>query len=390
MRILYIHASFVPPPANPQDDRFFLLSDRLEGEILQPLWWDSPDRVETQYGPGTYPTRMCGKFRYHWFLAWKYTGIRRKLELFRFYVNKAVELNREKKIDCIVVYSHQMSGVMASIAKLLTGAKLAVEIATTPDLVHLVNRPVPTPADRLQQLFSDTCLHISSLASDRLHLLSPDQMSAYPLLRRVPGSVFHEFVPVSAVQRGGGEAENPYILFVGAPWFLKGVDLLIGAFLKLAPDFPDVRLKLLGHFPDRSPIEAMAAGSDRVEILKALPYPEALKLISGATVLVLPSRCEGMGRVLIEAMAAGVPVIGSDVGGIPYMIRDGVDGYVFPRGDAQALESKLRLVLGDKELRQRLGENGYRRAHADLNEKAWVDGFADMVEAAVSGNTSRT
>ena len=69
-------------------------------------------------------------------------------------------------------------------------------------------------------------------------------------------------------------------------------------------------------------------------MLKARPLPEALAVIRNATILVLPSRCEGLGRVLIEGMAAGIPLIGSDVGGIPFMIRDGENGLVFPGGDS--------------------------------------------------------
>jgi len=386
MRILYIHASFVPPPVKPEADRFFLLSERLEGDILQPIWHSTPEQVEKIFGPDSYPTRMCGRFRYHWFLGWKYTGLRRKMELFRFYIGKALELHRRQPFDCIVVYSHQMSAVMASLVKLFTGARLVVEIATTPDLVHLTDRPVPSFRDKMKHLFSDLCLHVSSLSANRLHLLSPDQMAAYPMLRNVPGSVFHEFVPVSAIQRRSGESARPYIIFVGAPWFLKGVDLLIHAFRQVAGDFPEVDLKLLGHFPDRKVLDTMMEGCTRIEVIKALPYPDTLKLISEAAALVLPSRCEGMGRVLIEAMAAGIPVIGSDVGGIPHMIRDGENGYVFPRGNAAALEAKLRLVLGDKDLRARLGDNGYRMAHTQFNEAGWVNGFAGMVEAAVRGD----
>ncbi len=389
MRILYIHATFTPPPVDIQADRFFLLSRRLEGEILQPLWYDSAAKVEARFGPGSYPTRQCGKFRYHWFLGWKYTGVRRKVELLRFYFSKALELHRERPIDCIVVYSHQLSGVAASLVKLLTGSKLVVEIATSPELVHLTDRPSPVLFDRVKHFYSDLCLHISSRSSDRLHLLSPGQMAAYPSLKSVPASVFHEFVPVSAIQRSNTPQQRQYILLVGAPWYLKGADLLVQAFQRLEADFPSVDLKMLGHYPELAGNPA-AAGSGRIQVIKAVPYPEALALISGAAVLVLPSRCEGMGRVLIEAMAAGIPVIGSDVGGIPHMIRDGQNGFLFPRGNARELEDRLRRVLSDPELAAKLGAEGLRLAHSEFDDDAWVDGFADMVEAAVRGPSPGT
>ena len=273
--------------------------------------------------------------------------------------------------------------------KLLTGSKLVVEIATSPELVHLTDRPSPVLFDRVKHFYSDLCLHISSRSSDRLHLLSPGQMAAYPSLKSVPASVFHEFVPVSAIQRSNTPQQRQYILLVGAPWYLKGADLLVQAFQRLEADFPSVDLKMLGHYPELAGNPA-AAGSGRIQVIKAVPYPEALALISGAAVLVLPSRCEGMGRVLIEAMAAGIPVIGSDVGGIPHMIRDGQNGFLFPRGNARELEDRLRRVLSDPDLAAKLGAEGLRLAHSEFDDDAWVDGFADMVEAAVRGPSPGT
>jgi glycosyltransferase involved in cell wall biosynthesis len=102
-------------------------------------------------------------------------------------------------------------------------------------------------------------------------------------------------------------------------------------------------------------------------------------------VLVLPSRSEGMGRVLLEAMAAGVPVVGSDAGGIPHYIRHGENGLVFLSGDAAALGEALRQLLSDRQLRERLGRRGFEIARTTYTERAWVEGFAHMVEAAVGG-----
>ena len=389
MRILYIQSSYVPPPQDQQTDRFFLLSEKLEGDILAPVWGSSPDQMESLFGPGSYPAYTVGKFRYHWMLAWRYQGIRRKLAVFWFYLRKGLELHRQRKFDCIVVYSHQTTALLAVLLKLLTGTRLIAEIATTPHLVRLVERPHPTLADRLSNRFFNLCLYVVGHMSACLHLLSPDQLSHYPSLRKVPGAVFHEFVPISMIDRppepvkGGGT----YILLVGAPWYLKGADLLIQAFHRLAPDFPDVNLRLLGHYPDRQELDALINGSPRIEIISGKPYKETLQLIAGAAVLVLPSRCEGMGRVLLEAMGAGVPVVGSDIGGIPFVVHDGENGLIFPSGDSLALEARLRLLLGNSELRQRLGNRGYEMAHSHFNEKVYVEEFARMVEMAI-GNLS--
>ena len=67
------------------------------------------------------------------------------------------------------------------------------------------------------------------------------------------------------------------------------------------------------------------------------------------------------------------------------MIRHGENGFVFPGGDSRALEVRLREVLSDAEMRRRMGENVYQRAHSELDEKAYVEHFTRMVEAAVNG-----
>ena len=109
------------------------------------------------------------------------------------------------------------------------------------------------------QRYSDLCLHISLWSCDMAHLLGPALIASSRRLRTVRTAVFPEFVPVSLVPRR--EAQEQYILLVGAPWYLKGADLLIAAFLRLAGDFPGAKLKLVGWFPDCERLEALAGGS---------------------------------------------------------------------------------------------------------------------------------
>jgi glycosyltransferase involved in cell wall biosynthesis len=196
--------------------------------------------------------------------------------------------------------------------------------------------------------------------------------------------VFHEFVPVGAIDRPPRE-ENPelYALLVGAPWYLKGADVLIEAFLSLSDEFPEFKLRILGYFPDIEQLRSLAHGSTQIEFLKARPNPEAIEIIRRATVVVLPSRCEGMGRVLIEGMAAGIPLIGSNIGGIPFMIRDQDNGFIVPVGNAPALADRLRRLFTDNDMRHRMGARGYARAHEELNETVYVREFVRMVEATM-------
>jgi len=79
---------------------------------------------------------------------------------------------------------------------------------------------------------------------------------------------------------------------------------------------------------------------------------------------VVPSLYESFGLVALEAMACGTPVIASRVGGLQHTVDDGVTGFLVPAGEPDALADKLRLLLVDSELRERLGANARRKAQA--------------------------
>jgi D-inositol-3-phosphate glycosyltransferase len=83
-----------------------------------------------------------------------------------------------------------------------------------------------------------------------------------------------------------------------------------------------------------------------------LPY-----YYSAAEVVVMPSHYESFGMVALEAMACGTPVIASQVGGLAYLVQDGITGYTVPAEDHEALCERLTKLLGDESLRKRMGKN---------------------------------
>ena len=383
MRILYVHSTLVPPPTDVQTDRFYLLSDTMEGDILQPIWFRTPEEVEARFGAGSYPVHTVGKFRYHWFLI-PDRNIRGRLAIFRFILRKGREIYRERGFQCIVAYSHQTTGLMASLVKMLTGARLIIEIVGTPQNSYITDSPNPGLASYAKRLYSDICLHLSVFFADRCHFLYPRQLNYYPLLRSAKNSVFHEFVPVSIIGRTNDKPEELYVLQVGNPWYLKGVDVLLKAFAEVAPEFPNATLKLLGFYPSQEALLELTRDAPQVEVLRARPNPETLEIIKQAAIMATPSRTEALPRVIMEAMAAGIPVVASDVGGISTLVHDGENGYLIPIGDHHALAVRLRQLLSDEPLRRRMGEAGYIRAHTELTEQAYVREFTTMIQATIN------
>jgi glycosyltransferase involved in cell wall biosynthesis len=144
----------------------------------------------------------------------------------------------------------------------------------------------------------------------------------------------------------------------------KGLSSLLGAVEKLEGNW---RLLLVGDGPMRAEIESRIIGpgfNGRVELRKPVPSGNVPDLLADIDVLVLPSLTtkswkEQFGRVLIEAMACEVPVVGSDSGEIPYVI--GQAGMIFPEGDAPALRERLRRLRDDAEFRLLLGKAGRQR-----------------------------
>jgi glycosyltransferase involved in cell wall biosynthesis len=144
----------------------------------------------------------------------------------------------------------------------------------------------------------------------------------------------------------------------------KGIDLIIEAVRMIGPP---ARLLLIGNGASRSALETQANASgiaDRISFVAPVPPEQLGKLLWQVDALVLPSRAkpvwkEQFGRILTEAMACKVPVIGSDSGAIPEVIGDA--GLVFPEGDATALAECLRKLIESPALCRDLAERGYAR-----------------------------
>jgi glycosyltransferase involved in cell wall biosynthesis len=268
--------------------------------------------------------------------------------------------------------------------KAVTGVKLIPEIMNAPERAYLKEEPNPGIRGRLWHIYSTVCLHLTVFFCDRVHLLYPGQLASYPLLRRKKASVFHDFTTVTGVEvQTHADDNNQCMLLAGSPWFRKGADLAIGAFKRLAADFPLAVLQIAGHFPDGVP-QVLADGCPGIKVLGNVPHDRLMQLASQSSIMLLPSRNEGLPRILIEGMAAGLALVGSDVAGIPYLIRNGENGFIFPDCDIPALEQCLRRLLSDASLRRRMGQRSYELSRATLTDDAYATQFARMIADAVT------
>jgi len=170
------------------------------------------------------------------------------------------------------------------------------------------------------------------------------------------------------------QAAEPMVVYVGRFVEPKGVRVLMAAWERYVTDAanPSLRLALAGAGPLEPELRSWARSRPEVEVVGLLDRPACAELVRRARVVVVPSEWpEPFGLVVPEAMAAGVAPVATAHGSFAELITDGVDGLLYPPGDAGALAAVLRQVDDDPALAERLGEQALetyaRRFDAEAN-----------------------
>jgi glycosyltransferase involved in cell wall biosynthesis len=170
-------------------------------------------------------------------------------------------------------------------------------------------------------------------------------------LGSVPVIVLHN--PAPTVEAGTAHPTAGAFVFVGRLTRQKDIGVAIDAVAAV----PDARLAIVGDGPDRARLEAHAAagvGGDRITFHGALPRAEALAVLAGADACVISSAWENFPHAAVEALAAGVPVVATAVGGVPEIVRDGENGLLVKPGSSTALATALFRLIDDRPLRAAL------------------------------------
>jgi colanic acid/amylovoran biosynthesis glycosyltransferase len=180
--------------------------------------------------------------------------------------------------------------------------------------------------------------------------------------------VQHSGVNIDSQYGPDDPAADLYVMFAGRFVEKKGIPSLIEAVRRLEAEGRNLRLVLVGEGPMEEELRRAAAALRRVEFRGWMPNNELRGWMRGALALCVPSQraadgdAEGLPTVVIEAMAAGTPVIGSRHAGIGEAVEDEHTGFLIPEQDPEALAAALRRLSDEPELRQRLGENARRAA----------------------------
>lgn len=176
-------------------------------------------------------------------------------------------------------------------------------------------------------------------------------------------------------QRLGLEPDQTVVVAVGRLVDKKGFDILVAALPALVAGRPHLRLVIGGGGPLEAPLRAQAEAlgvGDRLVLPGPLAHPEVLALIGAADAVAMPSvrddrgNVDGLPIVVLEAMAAGRPLVASDIAGIPLAVTDGETGLLVPERDPAALAAALGRVIDDPALAERLGRAARERVTSQL------------------------
>jgi D-inositol-3-phosphate glycosyltransferase len=290
----------------------------------------------------------------------------------------AREVKRQRQVPTVHMF-HTL-GAMKNIAAREEAAKeTQTRIRVEGELVHDLDRLVAaTPLDRSHMM--------------DLYGADPERIVVIPL--GVDPAMFRPIPRAEALAAAGIDLPQPnrLVLFVGRLDPVKGLDTLLQAMCELTELEPDMSktlsLVVIGGDADEEgadlseelecldDLKNKVGLSDLVSFVGSRAQNTLAYYYSAAEVCVVPSYYESFGLVALEAMACGTPVIASRVGGLQHTIEEGETGFLVPAGDAQALAQKLRLVLCDAELRERLGRN------ARLSTQAYTwKAVADRMQA---------
>ncbi len=194
----------------------------------------------------------------------------------------------------------------------------------------------------------------------------------------------------SVAQKYGLSNEDKNILFVGRLEKEKNIDVLIRAMKIVSREMP-AKLLICGFGSGEEKLTQLIrelALENYVKFLGKVPDEDLVKLYNFADLFATASTVELQGLVVMEAMASGLPIVSSDGMALPELVRDGINGLIFPSGDYAAAAEKILTVLGNKKLSEGMGRKSLELI-AEHDFERSLDQYENIYGKAISGETGK-
>jgi glycosyltransferase involved in cell wall biosynthesis len=252
------------------------------------------------------------------------------------------------------------------------------------DVERMQNRPFGMRRLRAIRNEIDCFTTISSDVDREL-----DGLGIEPHRRRMIANAvdIDRFAPVSPESRRERRAalnlpDGPLVVFAGRLAPEKRINVLINCWPAIRQSFPDAHVLVLGTGPEEATLKAQSGAG----VIFGGAVDDVVPYLQAADVWTLPSAAEGFSVAMLEALACGLPIVLTDVGGARDAVVDGEHGLLVPPDDPTALEAALMRVLGDPELRARLGRNGRERVVQSFSLPAVASALRDVYQE-LAGST---
>lgn len=285
-------------------------------------------------------------------------------------------LIKDERFDLVTTYDPLKTGLIGLVISRIHKAKFAPEVNGVYTSPAEWLDDIDSPLTKLKKIIYPKIMQFVLKRADGIRLLFRGQID--PLSNILKNKVVHNFHCFVPTEQFKNISEEKEVLFVGFPFKRKGVDILIDAFKEIASEFPEWKLKILGWFPNMGELSKAIDNHPQIYHHKPVNYEQMVEHIGKCAILVLPSRSEAMGRVLVEAMAAGKPRIGSWVDGIPTVIRDGIDGLLVEPESVPDLSEKLALLMSSSDLRKKLGSAGEKRVKKEFTKETYFKNLVNF------------
>lgn len=300
-----------------------------------------------------------------------------------FYLAQLLSVHRRHKID--VVHTHDSIAFLASHAVgRLTGAP---NIFTFHASIFSEGREADYSWMTIQ-VFKFTNRFVARRA-DKLTCVSREMMKC----ARFAGAdenkliLFHNPIDLSLFKNTDRRRNGNTCLYVGGLRPVKGVEFIIRAIPYVLKRLPKTKFILVGDGPSRKDIEQLITKigvSRSVQLEGRVSREKLLAYYQKADIFLMPSLNEPQGIVALEAMACGLPVVGSNVGGIPEMVRDGENGLLVTPGNASALSDAIITLLTNMQLIRNYSVNALQTAEKYSWENN-IEKMIDLYEGIVQG-----
>ncbi len=188
----------------------------------------------------------------------------------------------------------------------------------------------------------------------------------------------------------GWSQHDPLLVQIGRLEPQKGHGVLLDALPRLWERFPNLHVVLLGEGSLRRDLESRIAGMERRGVVRLAGYsPDPRDWLAAAWITVLPSWYEGLPLAALESLAMSRPVVGSDVDGMPEVVRHGTNGLLTPAGKAGALGEAIAELLSNRELREGMGAAGRAWVEQHFSLEQQVEATAEIYQAAAGAGHQR-